>query len=399
MIDKVKLEKNIPKVFWIKFFSGFMLLMPVIVPFFQSTNIGMKGVYLLQSVFAVSVFILEVPSGYVSDILGRKKTIMIAMCFKAIGWSLFPFSHGIEMLVVAEIILAFAVSLVSGTDTALLYDSLEALGSKKAQIKILGKSLSYFSFGEAIAALLTTLLLYLGLTVRDLAWISGAVAWIPFFIVMSMIEPPRKTMGSQHKENFKYILEGIFKQSRLLNLILLNTVLSFVGTLCAVWLFQKYWEDLHIPITYFGLLWALTNFTVAFVSRKAHKIEKIWGSKNTLLFLGLLPIAGYFGISFVDHTLGFLVCLIFQTCRAIGQVVFKDALNKRVSADFRATANSITAMGVRIIFTFLGPLIGWSIDTRGMSSTTFYMGLFYIAVFIFALLPLLKERKNFIPVK
>ena len=103
---------------------------------------------------------------------------------------------------------------------------------------------------------------------------------------------------------------------------------------------------------------ALTNFTVSLSSRFAHKVEKWLGSTQAVLFIGFLPVAGYFGISFVDHTLGFLVCLLFQVCRGIGQVILKDALNKRVTGDFRARANSISQMGARIFFTVLGPFLG-----------------------------------------
>ena len=70
---KELLERNISKLYLLKFFSMFLLLMPVIVPFFNSLGVGMKGVYLIQCVFAVTVFLLEVPSGYIADILGEKE--------------------------------------------------------------------------------------------------------------------------------------------------------------------------------------------------------------------------------------------------------------------------------------------------------------------------------------
>jgi hypothetical protein len=119
-----------------------------------------------------------------------------------------------------------------------------------------------------------------------------------------------------------------------------------------------------------------------------------------LVILGLLPIAGYFGISFFDHhILGFLVCLFFQVCRGVGQVILRDALNKRVTGDFRATANSVGQMGVRIFFTCLGPFLGIYIDSHGLPKGSLSMGVFYIFVFIFAMIPLIRERKNFISLR
>jgi MFS family permease len=282
----------------------------------------------------------------------------------------------------------------------LIYDTLEIVDPKKSKIKILGKSISYFSLGEGLASLIASVLMIYSFSIKHLAIISAITSWIPLIITFFLVEPPRKKMEKSHKENFKYIYKKLFQQSRLLNLIILNSVFSFAGTLFAVWIFQKYWTNIGIPIFYFGFLWATTNFAVSLSSRYAHKIEKKLGGPLLLVILGLLPIAGYFGISFFDHhILGFLVCLFFQVCRGVGQVILRDALNKRVTGDFRATANSVGQMGVRIFFTCLGPFLGIYIDSHGLPKGSLSMGVFYIFVFIFAMIPLIRERKNFISLR
>ena len=52
----------------------FMLIMPVIVPFFRAHGLSMADVYRLQTIFAVAIVVLEVPSGYVSDLLTASGT-------------------------------------------------------------------------------------------------------------------------------------------------------------------------------------------------------------------------------------------------------------------------------------------------------------------------------------
>lgn len=359
----------------------------------------MRGIYLLQSIFAVTVFICEVPSGYVSDLLGRKNTLIVASILKAIGFTLFPLADSFELLAIAEVILGIAVSLSSGTDTALIYDTMEVVSPKKAQIKVLGKSVYYLSLGEGFASLIASILLIAGSSVKSLAVVSAIIAWIPLGVSLTLVEPPRKKMTQGHKENAKYIFDNLFKQSRLLKLIMANAVMSFLGTLTAVWMFQKYWENVGVPLAYFGFLWAMTNFTVSFVSKSAHKIEKKIGSVAALITIGFLPIAGYLGIALIDHVAGVAICLLFQVCRGLGQVIYNDALNKRVTTDFRATANSIMQMGVRILFVGVGPLFGYLIDQRGIGFATSSMAMVYSLVFIALLIPLLSERSNFIAIK
>ncbi len=391
----MKLAANIKKLYTLKFFTMFLVLMPIIVPFFQSKGIGMSGVYLLQSVFAATVFVMEIPSGYISDLLGRKNTLVVSSILKGIGFTLFPLSTDLNTLIIAEVILGVAVSLNSGTDIALIYDTLEAVGSKKAKIKILGRTLSYQSLGEACAALIASLLMLITFDMQSLAIISACISWVPFFISLTLIEPTRVKMQNTHRENFSYIFENLFKKSKILRLIMLNSIVTSSGTLFAVWLFQKYWDEIDIPIIYFGFLWALTNFVVSVVSKRAHKIEKKIGSINILILIGVLPIVGYLGIAYTTSYLGVLFCLCFQVTRGLGQIVLKDALNKRVTADFRATANSISQMGVRILFMIFGPLLGFIIDEKGLSFACLSMGLIYIGCFFISSYRLILEQENF----
>lgn len=62
-------KKNISlyAMYFFSFFKGFMVLMPVVVLFFQSRGLSVGEVFALQSVFAFAVFALEVPTGFIGD--------------------------------------------------------------------------------------------------------------------------------------------------------------------------------------------------------------------------------------------------------------------------------------------------------------------------------------------
>ena len=355
----------------------------------------MEKIFILLSVFSVSCFIFEVPSGYVSDLFGRKNALILAAILRGIGFTLFALASDFKLLFVAEIILGAAVSLQSGTDTSLIYDTLIATNSKKAQIKILGKSIYFLTIGEGIASLLASLLMYLSFSVDHLVTVSAYMSWIPLFIAVTLVEPPRQLMESGHKENFKLIFTKLFKEERLLRYILLNMVVYFAATMLGVWIFQKYWQALHIPIVYFGILWALSNFVAGIFSKRAHKFEKEWGSSMALVVIGTLPIISFFGVALVDHLIGVIFCFMFQACRGLGQVLLKDALNKRVTGDFRATANSIGQMGTRIFFVIVSPAYGYLIDKYGLSFASQIFGGFYFILFFLIMVPILKQKANF----
>jgi MFS family permease len=387
---------NIPKIFAIKFFAMFIILMPVIVPFFNSLAIGMRGVYLLQAVFSIVTFIFEIPSGYLSDMLGRKKTLILAYLLRSIGFSLFPLADSLTILIIAEVLLGLGLSLSSGTDIAILYDSLSDGPEEQSQgSNYLGKMVFYLTSGEAIASLLATVLLLYHFDLKTLAYLSAITCWIPFFIALSLKEPPRQKMGKNHRENFHYIKERLFNNQDITGLVIFNAIASFSSTLIAVWMFQKYWEQIEIPLLYFGPLWALFNIIVGFFSRKATKMETYLGSSKILIIVGILPILAFTGMGLLDTLWGLLACVLFQVTRGLGQVIFKNALNTRVSSDFRATANSVTQMGVRLSFCILGPIFGHLFDHHGkmIASTTY--AFLYTGLFIFLMLPLLRKKQFF----
>ena len=93
------------------------------------------------------------PPGYVSDLLGRKRTLLIAGLLHGIAFSMLTFVHGFWGVAAFEVVAALSVSLYSGTDVALQYDSLEALGEKTVRRKGLGQRLFWMQSGETLAAL------------------------------------------------------------------------------------------------------------------------------------------------------------------------------------------------------------------------------------------------------
>ena len=68
---------NIPKLYLIKIAKWFMLTMPIIVLFYQENGLSMQDVLTLKGIYSVAVVLLEIPSGYLADVWGRKKSLIL----------------------------------------------------------------------------------------------------------------------------------------------------------------------------------------------------------------------------------------------------------------------------------------------------------------------------------
>ncbi|WP_044557321.1 MFS transporter [Halobacteriovorax marinus] len=391
------LKKNISKIFALNSAWMFLIILPIIVPFYRSKGLSMQEVFELQSFFSLIVLIFELPSGYVADLIGRKNTLISASLFQGVGFSLLPFFDHYWGLIFVQLLLGIGVSLFSGTDISIIYDSLHAMKNRifnGSEAKLIGKKIFYTQTSEAIAALVGGALVVSSLDTP--VKVQAFICWIPFLISLTVTEPPREKLSSSaHGDNWREISKKLFKSGPLIKFILFNNIIYSAATLLAVWTFQDYWHSLGVDYKYFGYLWCLTNFSVGLVARYAHDLEKKIGSVNILLLIGSLPIIGFFGMGKSAGLVGIIFCFSFQLCRGLNQVILKDALNARVESQMRATANSIIGLGMRVVFIIFGPILGWLIDNKGYEISLNIFGAIFIVSFFIILLPLIKLRGEF----
>lgn len=382
----------------------FLVLMPVLVPFYQSHGLSMAEVFQVQTIYAVAMVSFEVPSGYASDLLGRKRCLVLASACYGLAFTWLALSTGYWDFAGFALLSALATSLRSGTDVALLYDSLEAQGEAAEQgSHVLGRRLFWSQSGETSAAFVATACVAIGgLALPPI--VNAVTSWAPLLISLTLVEPPRAKLGSGHGENLRLIARKLFWETPRVRQVLLTLIAYGLATLLAVWSVQDYWRVLRVPLEWFGLLWAGYNLLVALAGRAATRARSAWGVRRVVLLIGALPVLGYLGFAAcapgglpqvealarvpfgVWVAGGILSGCLFQFSRGLTQVVLRDELNQRVEASFRATANSVSSLGVRLAFAGFGPLLGWSIDGYGHAwAFAGFAAIFLVIALVFAL--------------
>src|SRR5260370_8205789 len=110
-----------------------MIIIPLWVPYLATQGIHMRQFMELQSVFAIVILCGEVPTGLLSDLWGRKKTLLLGSTLKAVSFSLLPLWSSYEGFLFYHLTMGIALSMISGGDVALLYASLLASGAEKSR--------------------------------------------------------------------------------------------------------------------------------------------------------------------------------------------------------------------------------------------------------------------------
>jgi len=381
-------KKNIALLYGFSFFDQFMIVIALWVPYLATQGIGMRQFMELQAVFAIVILSGEVPSGLLSDLWGRKKTLLLGSTLKAVSFPLLPLWSSNEGFLFYHLTMGIALSMISGGDVALLYDSYLAAGGEKSRgAGLLGNAKLAAQTGTAVSALLGGAVVTL--SYGHLLWANAILSWIPVLLVLCITEPPASfERPKKWAQDLKEVLSATLVRDTATRLVFLNLVAGGTGGLVMVWVNQKYWQESGVALAWFGVLSAGHGLILGFAGRSASFGAKRYG-RPLLAAVGVLPIIAYFGMASFLGWGGILLGTLGQVGRGLGGVLFLEALNDRISSAFRATVISLSQLGVRASFCLLGPLVGYGIDAWGLPSVLSALGIVFSIAFVCLLLPLI----------
>ena len=388
------ISANIPKMFVLQSLHWFLLILPTIVLFFQENGLSLTDIFMLQSVFSVSIVVLEIPTGYFADVFGRKSSLVAGFFLGFMGLLTYCFSHGFWGFLAAELTMGLGASFSSGTDQAMLYDSLLELKKGGDYKRVSGKYFSVSSASEGTASVLGGLLA--AISFRLPFYVETGLMGLGVLVALTLVEPRRKKF--EHPEgSLKGILSVIrFSMSghpRLKWMILYATAIS-ASTLTMFWFWQPYFSAVGLPVAWLGFTFGGLQFWMSFVSHQAPQIERWMGEKTALkVFLGMVCV-GYGLVALTGSLWGVLLSLIFYTVRGFNAPLFSDYVNQMVPSDRRATVLSLQSLLVRLLFSIWGPIAGLIADGRGLSTAIAISGGLFSALGSICLWGILRNRNR-----
>jgi MFS family permease len=384
-----QLKRNISLIGVLSFCRSFMLVMPIITVFFLSNGMNVGDIFILQVIFSVVMVVFEVPSGYLSDVWGRKRTLLAGFAMLFAGYTTYSFAYSYGVIIIAEILLGVGVSFISGTDSALLYDTLLELGNGEQSIHIEGRQLSFGHYSEAVAAVLGGVLA--AYDIRYPFYGEAIVMCIGLIATMYLIEPKRKqsadisdtSINSIISQSWKAILAtarfALWQHPRLRWLLLFSGITGS-ATLVMVWFVQPYMLHVRIPLGWFGVIWTVLNLLVGVFAANAHRIESHLGMRGMLIVLCLAMPIEYLVLGTFLSIWVFPALLISFFVRGVNNPIFNSYINREVSSRERATVLSLRQLVTRFVFCIVAPIIGWVNDNQSMRSAFIVCAVLFLAL-------------------
>lgn len=368
----------------IKLSKWLMLTMPIVFLFYRENGLGTQELFVLKAVYSFVIVVFEIPSGYIGDAWGRKNAMIVGAVLGTVGFGIYCFARGFNGFLVAEIVLGVGQSFISGSDSALLYDSLVEAKKEPLFLETEGRLISVGNYAEAIAAPLGVLLAAASL--RTPYVVQALIAFSAIPAALTLREPVHIPLSSG---NVKGCLGNILHAECIQNKQMLWNILfsATTGTaaLAMTWFVQPLFAHYTLPLPLYGCFIPVLNLTAGTFSRYAHAIEKKLGFESTLFCITMGISLVYLAIGWIDATWGLIFLMIASMVRGVAAPVLNNHINRVTPSVIRATVLSIRNMIIRLTFVVAGPVLGWSVEKQGLSSVLFAGGIvFFVSGFIAA---------------
>ncbi|MDP6343376.1 MAG: MFS transporter, partial [Alphaproteobacteria bacterium] len=236
----------------VAFSRGLIFLIPVIVPYFADhVGLGFRDFLASEAVFAATMVAMEVPSGWLGDVWGRKRVIVLGGLVAALGAALFLPADSFLDAAVAQALVGVGIALYSGADSALLYDCLAAHGREGRFRRLEGRRHGLGLYAVALSSVVGA-----GLYAIDPAWpvwgmVAAYLATAGF--ALAIVEPPRVRQARRWATPD---LRSLWASHRGVLAVIAAGAVLFAATSVGMWSQQPYYAHLGIGERWFGLLMA-----------------------------------------------------------------------------------------------------------------------------------------------
>lgn len=216
-----------------------------------------------ETVFHITSLIVEIPSGVLADVFGRKNMLLVSSMMRIIGNVVMILSCNLFMVCVSIAFHAMSYNFSSGSGDALAYDSLKMVKHETYYEKYASNQLIIYRLCSGISTLCAGVALFIGHKAAygtDIL-VSSIQIWILFSLHEIYIgNNKRNVMGSVRKEFAECFINSLSFLKNERTTVFLMFCNSFVGAMDILLLFF-----LQAKLPKAGMPdWALGGFAAAF---------------------------------------------------------------------------------------------------------------------------------------
>jgi predicted MFS family arabinose efflux permease len=273
------------------------------------------------------------------------------------------------------------MSLKSGSDTSIIYDSLKKLDRISDFAATEGKGQSFFLASQIFGSVISGFIYEIN---PEFPLMLSAVL-MAFSAITAMFFYELKTY--EHEEKPGYIKQIVLSGKYLagherVRSIVIYSVFFFIFYRIGFWYYQPYLQEVKIDAGYFGILFAVFNLVATLSARYSDKFIKLTKGKS-MIAISVLMAASFLFMGVTRIWFGFIFICLQQITRGVNVPVFMKYMNKYIPSNKRATVISFSSLLKNMAAAIAFPIVGYAMDRVNPVGINLYTGLIMLAGIVF----------------
>ena len=376
------MRKNIAIMKLYHLLTGMWLFSAMAVVYFQDICKSYTLAILAYSLISVVASIAEIPLGILSDRKSRRFNIIassLCMFLNMLFWALASVYGGIWMLFLGSISRGIGVAFHSGTDTALVYETMSDLRSKKLFDKVYSQLCSFNQIGLLISAIIGMVVTYY-FPLIYLVWLSVIPALVKIFVVLMLKEPKSNADNSmtpwQHLTKSIRLLKNRKKLRNYVSMTILDS-----STLLTMYRFEALYFAKLIPLYLVNVVRIITHtsgyfsFLLMPIFRKFNFLQLLFYSRIGMAFIRSVGLI-------LNNALTPFVSSLTNLGYGIGITAQATLQQKEYNKSLRATMESICSLLQGMFTGILGYFFGLIADYTSLQTAFWIMVIMQITIAI-----------------
>ncbi|MFA7352407.1 MAG: MFS transporter [Dehalococcoidales bacterium] len=357
---------------------------PFIILFFLQQGLSFTQIGILIGFRELFINLVEIPSGAVADLFGRRRSMVLSFIAYIISFIIFGFSSDYWHFFIAMFFFAIGEAFRTGTHKAMIFTWLRLQGRLDEKTRVYGYTRSWSKIGSIVSTILAVLFVLL---TNNYSYVFF-FAIVPYIIgLLNFLSYPAELEGRPEKSvSFKKMAIHLWEcmRSAMANVNLRRLIIesiSFEGVYKAVDTYlQPILKNIAIMLPIFilwgeaqrssiivGAVYIVIYFAAALASRNAYRLVRFAGNEesgslmlwilNTVIYIALIPLL-YFELYYIAIAL-FVLLAILQN---IWYPILLSRFDAFATEEKGATVLSIESQAKSLSTMIFAPLIGLMVD-------------------------------------
>jgi len=380
---------------------------PFLILFYLSLGLNFLQIGILVSFLNICINIMEIPSGALADIYGRKNSMMVSLISYIISFIIFAASNSYAPLFAALFFFSIGDAFRTGTHKAMIFDWLRINDRLTEKTKVYGFTRSWSKYGSAISVIISTVIVIFS---KDYRWIF-IYSIIPYIIgIWNMAcYPDYLNKKLDNKINFNLIFShtiGSIKSS-FLNLHLRKLIVQSMGFEGVFEVTKDYLQPILkaqalVLVVYFtlpekestamivGVVYFILHLISATASRRAHifagRFKTEQGAIAAMIFIGFgLAFLSAIGLYMKLFIIAIISYIMYYVIQNLWRPILVAQYDDYAASSEQATILSIESQTKTVGITIIAPLAGYMADHYGIQSSLLMLSLIMLLLGFYSL--------------